>query len=87
MNVDEVITLEDGKEYVLLLDSMIDGSRYFLAVEVVNNVPTENYELFREVIEGADISVEQVEDTTIQEKLIEDFDNQFEANEDKEEQE
>lgn len=86
MNVDEVITLEDGKEYVLLLDSMVNGNRYFLAVEIINNVPTENYELFREIIEGAEISVEQVEDSALQEKLINDFENQFEANEDKEEQ-
>lgn len=82
MGVDEVITLDDGKEYVLLLSTNVDGEKYFLASEVVDNAPTTSYELFKELIIDNEFSVEQVVDEKLEEKLIEDFEAQVEAMED-----
>lgn len=77
MGIDEVITLEDGKEYVLLLTTNLDGNKYFLAAEVINNEPSEKYEIFKELIVNNEFSVEQVLDTKLTEKLMEDFEDQF----------
>lgn len=82
MGIDEVITLEDGKEYVLLLTSNLEGSKYFLAAEVINNEPSENYEIFKELIVNNEFSVEQVLDKELTEKLMEDFEEQFDKMED-----
>lgn len=87
MGIDEVITLEDGKEYVLLLTSNLDGNKYFLAAEVINNEPSEKYEIFKELIVNNEFSVEQVLDTALTEKLMEDFEDQFDAMEEKKDQE
>lgn len=79
MGVDEIITLEDGKEYILLIESIQAGEKYFLAVEAVNNVPTDNYELFKEVVENGELSVEEVVDEELRLKLIDDLENQYDA--------
>ena len=79
MGVDEIITLEDGKEYVLLLSSIHEGEKYFLAVEAVNNVPTDNYELFKEIVENGELSVEEVVDEELRLKLIDDLENQYDS--------
>ncbi len=86
MGIDEIITLEDGKEYVLLTQSIQDGEKYFLAVEAVNNVPTDNYELFKEVIENGELSVEEVVDDALRLRLIDDFEAQYDAMDLEEEQ-
>ena len=78
MGVDEIITLEDGKEFILLSESDQDGYKYFLAVESINNEPTDNYELFKEVIENGELSVEEVDNKLLQEQLIDDFEKQYE---------
>ncbi|MBQ6840683.1 MAG: hypothetical protein IJO63_01015 [Bacilli bacterium] len=79
MGIDEIITLEDGKEYILLTQSIQDGEKYFLAVEAVNEVPTENYELFKEVIENGELSVEEVVDEALRLRLIDDLEAQYDA--------
>ncbi|MBE6148389.1 MAG: hypothetical protein E7167_02715 [Firmicutes bacterium] len=77
MGVDEIITLEDGKEYILLLESIQDGEKYFLAVEAVDNAPTENFEIFKEIIIDGELSVEEVIDEELRTKLIDDLENQY----------
>lgn len=87
MGVDEIITLENGKEYVLLLATMQDNQKYFLASEMLNNESTENYKLFKELIINNEFSVEEIIDEKLQEKLIADFEAQYEAEVDNENQE
>lgn len=82
MGIDELITLEDGKAYILLLKSQLNGENYFLAALSENNEPTDNYLVFKEVVENGEISVEEVDDKDILIKLSEDFDKQVENIED-----
>lgn len=77
MGVDEIITLEDGKEYILLLESRQDDGKYFLAVEAVNDAPTDHYELLKEIVIDGELSVEEVVDEDAKQRLIEDLENQY----------
>lgn len=87
MGVDEVITLEDGKEYILLLSTVQEEQKYFLAAEVVNNEPTDKYLLFKELIINNEFSVEEIQDDKLQNKLIADFQAQYDAEMENEDQE
>lgn len=70
MGVDEIITLEDGKEYILLSQVLINDDKYFLAVEAVNNLPTENYTLYKETTDDGELAVEEVENKDLINQLI-----------------
>ena len=53
MNVNDIIVLENNKNYLLLLDTVIKADKYYLAVELDNNEnPTNNYVVVREEKEG-----------------------------------
>lgn len=77
MGVDEIITLEDGKEYILLLSTVEEGEKYFLAVEALNEMPTDNYEIFKEVVEDGELSVEEVVDEELRLRLIDTLNQQY----------
>lgn len=79
MGVDEVITLDDGKEYVLLSQSIQENQKYFLAAELVAGNLTENYSIFKEIQDADGYSVEEVTDETITDALIDDFESQYDA--------
>lgn len=81
MGVDDIITLEDGKEFLLLLDTVNDGVKYYLAVECVNNEPSDHFEVFKEVTENGETSVEEIEDGALLEKLLDDFEEKFDDSE------
>ncbi len=86
MGIDEVITLEDGSEYILLLSTEKDGSKYFLASKYVNDEPTDSYDLFKELVVDNEFAVEPVSDETLKAKLIEEFENQVDAMDEEEEE-
>lgn len=71
MNVNDIIVLENNKNYLLLLDTVIKADKYYLAVELDNNEnPTNNYVVVREEKEGNDIYMEITEDPYIYCELI-----------------
>lgn len=71
MNVNDIIVLENNKNYLLLLDTVIKEDKYYLAVELDNNEnPTNNYVVVREEKEGNDIYMEITEDPYIYSELI-----------------
>lgn len=84
MGIDEIITLEDGTEYILLLSTQRDDSKYFLASKYVNDAPTDSYEVFKEVMVGNDYAVEAVTDEELKNSLTEEFENQVDNMEDNE---
>ena len=86
MGIDEVITLEDGSEYILLLSTEKDDSKYFLASKYVNEAPTDSYNLFKELVVDNEFAVEPVSHETLKAKLIEEFENQVDAMDDEEEE-
>ena len=77
MNVDDIITLDDGKEYIILFKSIDGGINYYLGVECASNEPTDHYEIFKEMINNGETFVEEVTDSALLEKLLDDFENQF----------
>ena len=47
MNIEDVITLDDGKEYVILDIAELDGKKYIYSVEIdKEEEPTTNYKFF-----------------------------------------
>lgn len=71
MNVNDIIVLENNKSYLLLLDTVIEANKYYLAVELDNNEnPTNNYVVVKEEKEGNDIYMEITEDPYIYSELI-----------------
>ena len=74
MNVDEVITLQNGCNYGLLLKSNLDGGIYFLAVQLNNNdEPTDNYKVLKEIKDNDELFVVEEKDPLILYKLLEDY--------------
>ena len=61
MKVDEIIDLENGKSYLLLLDSVIDGAKFFLAVGL-NEVeePNNDYIILKEITENNETYIQKV---------------------------
>ncbi len=74
MNIDDIIDLENGKSYLLLLNSEIDKSNYFLAV-LLNELdePTNEYIVLKEINENGEIFTQKVNDPIILSKLIENY--------------
>ena len=57
MIVDEIITLEDGNEYVLLYKTQVDGGEYFVASKLVDANPSTEYQVFELAKEKLDTFV------------------------------
>ena len=74
MKVDEIIDLENGKSYLLLLDSVIDNVKYFLAVGLnEKDEPNNDYIVLKEITENTEIYIQKVTDPVILSKLINDY--------------
>ena len=73
MNVDEVIELENGHNYLLLLKSILDGSNYFLAVRIENNEPTNEYKVLKEYLENGELYIQEVKNPITLNKLLDEY--------------
>ena len=74
LDVDTMITLEDGLNYGLLLDAMINDENYFLAVELdEKEEATDKYKVLKEINENNETYVVEEEDPRILAKLLEEF--------------
>lgn len=79
MKIDDIISLENGKDYALLLASLIDDVRYFLAVLVdKEEKPLDEYIVLEEVLEDGDVFVQKINDPLILNQLIENYSLQLE---------
>lgn len=78
MKVDEIIDLENGKSYILLLDSVIDNIKYFLAVGLnEKDEPNNDYIVLKEITENTEIYIQKVTDPVILSKLINDYSEDY----------
>ena len=77
MEVNQIITLEDGKEYLVLLENEITSGDYFLTVEIKNNKQTYNYKVLKSVINKDGNFVEEVQDKKLLSNLLIDYKLQF----------
>ena len=79
MKVDTVITLKNGENYLLLLESEETEKDYFLAVLLdEKNEPTDKYEIFEQKIKDDKILTRKVKDPFLIQTLLEDFEEQNE---------
>lgn len=71
MKKGDLITLEDNEKYLLLMDTELEGKKFFYASMVdENNNPTSEYEIFEEINEEDGTYMELVEDAEARELLI-----------------
>ena len=78
MKVDEIIDLENGKSYLLLLESLIDNSNYFLAVALNDSdEPTNDYIVLKEINEDNEIYAQKINDPIILSKLIQEYSEDY----------
>ena len=77
MNINDCIELENGKNYLLLLESMLDKNKYFLAVGITNDIPNGEYIVLQEVIDDNDTFVIPINDPVILGNLIKEFQEDY----------
>lgn len=79
MKTGDKITLADGKEFGLLLDSVIDDSKYFLGVLLnLKEEPTDQFQVFKEIIKDNKFYVITEKNPLILNALLEDYNLQLE---------
>ena len=80
MKVDEIIELENGTSYLLLLDSTIDNTNYFLAVKLnEQEESTNDYIVLKEITENNETYIQKVTDQIILSKLITEYSLYYES--------
>lgn len=74
MKVNDCINLENGKSYLLLMESTIDNTKYFLSVGInKDEQPTNEYLILQEVIENNEEYVIPINNPVILSNLINEF--------------
>lgn len=74
MKVNDCINLENGKSYLLLMESTIDNTKYFLSVGInAQEQPTNEYLVLQEVIENNEEYVIPINNPVILSNLINEF--------------
>lgn len=74
MKVNDCINLENGKSYLLLMESTIDNAKYFLSVGInKDEQPTNEYLVLQEVIENNEEYVIPINNPVILSNLINEF--------------
>ena len=58
--INEVVELENGREYFILKQAVYQGHNYYVSTEVdkSNETLTENFVVFKEIKEGTDVFLE-----------------------------
>ena len=80
MKVDEIIELENETSYLLLLDSTIDNTNYFLTVKLnEQEEPTNDYIVLKEITENNETYIQKVTDPIILSKLITEYSLDYES--------
>lgn len=78
MKVDEVVTLANNKNYLLLLNSELTEENYFLSVLLdPNGEPTNDYAVLKEIVKDGQTYCQKINDPTILNELIEDYKIQY----------
>lgn len=74
MKVNDCINLENGKSYLLLMESTIDNTKYFLSVGInAQEEPPNEYLVLQEVIENNEEYVIPINNPVILSNLINEF--------------
>ena len=74
IEVGNIVTLENGQEYLLLEELEQDGRRYVYAVRVLEDeTPTDEFLIFEAFYDGEGEYMKAVSDKPLYDQLIEDF--------------
>ena len=78
MKVDTVVTLANGKNYLLLLESDIQDEDYFLSVLLdENNEPTDEYIVLKEINKNGKTYVKKETKLIILKQLLDNYRMQY----------
>lgn len=78
MKVDTVITLANGKNYLLLMEDDIQEEDYFLAVLLdQNDEPTDQYAVLKEVEKDGELYSQKINNPIVLNELLDDFRRQY----------
>lgn len=78
MKIDQVISLANGKRYLLLLNSELQEDIYFLAVGIDDNdEPTKEYVVLKEIKKDGEVYSQRINNPILINQLIADYQNQF----------
>ena len=70
MNIEDIITLEDNKEYLILDIIELNKERFLYFVEIDEEVmPKQEYKYLKEIIENGEVFTEEVKDKDLLEAL------------------
>lgn len=78
MKIDTVVTLANGKNYLLLLDDDFMNEDYFLSVLLdSNNEPTDEYAVLKEINKDGEIYTQKINNPVILSQLLADYQVQY----------
>ena len=70
MNIDDIITLDDNKEYLILDIIELNKERFLYCVEIdEEEMPKQEYKYLKEIIENGEVYTEEVKDKELLEAL------------------
>lgn len=71
MNIEDIITLDDNKEYLILDIIELNKERFLYCVEIdEEEMPKQEYKYLKEIIENGEVYTEEVKDKDLLEALI-----------------
>ncbi len=78
MKTDTVVTLENGKNYLLLLEDDYMDEDYFLSVRLdENNEATDEYIVLKSIEKNGETYAQKINNPIILSQLLEDYSNQY----------
>lgn len=70
MNIEDIITLDDNKEYLILDIIELNKERFLYCVEIdEEEMPKQEYKYLKEIIENGEVYTEEVKDKELLEAL------------------
>ena len=70
MNIEDIITLDDNKEYLILDIIELNKERFLYCVEIdEEEMPKQEYKYLEEIIENGEVYTEEVKDKDLLEAL------------------
>lgn len=84
MKVDTVVTLDDGKKYLLLLQDELMEDEYFLSVLLDEmNEPTNEYVILKQIVNEDGVYTQKIKNPIILSQLLEDYNAKYKSEYDK----
>lgn len=74
IEVGNIVTLDNGTEYLLLEEIKKNDTRYLYAVRVLEDeTPTDEFLIYEAIVNGSEEFLKEIEDKELYDQLMEDF--------------